>query len=134
MRKPAFGSKWLDWHYDYDDPPEQASGPADPELVALSQFLFGAPAPAGFRIFTAKERDFPHAPRPLADSQAQAVHHTEAAEEQPKPLMQFCSRCQNFYQSSSLESGPFVCPKCRPNTALEPTATAPSVFGLNYEI
>lgn len=110
MRKAAFGSKWLDYHYDYDDPQKQASGPADAELSALSRFLFGASAPDGFRIFTIKERVFKAPEKWLT---IQAAECAKEAAEQAKGRMDFCSVCKETFMANSQEVGIFVCPGCR---------------------
>ena len=130
MRKPAFGSKWLDYHYDYDDPPEQASGSADTELSELwelSRFYFGESAPAGFRIFEIKEH-VSQAPERVRQKWKAAEEADRAiAAERAKGRLEICKFCREFFRTASEEVGVAVCPSCRnrPNTGLEPTTTAP---------
>ena len=102
MRKPAFGNKWLDNHYDYDDPPPQASGPTEQ-----------ASTPDGFRVFTIKAR-VPRAPGKWET--IRAAKRAKEAAEHAKGRMDFCSVCKESFISNSPEVGIFVCPKCQSKT------------------
>jgi hypothetical protein len=102
MRKPAFGNKWLDQHYDYDDPPTQASGPA--EHIS---------APDGFRVFSVRER----APKPLGKWDIiREAKRKKYATEMAKGRLEICSDCKEFFRSNSPAVGRCVCPSCQNKT------------------
>jgi hypothetical protein len=119
MRESALEKEWFDWHYDYNDPPAQASGPAEPPALV-----------DGFRIFSPEERfsigewarkkgQIKRAVK-IGDQSARRAE-TEAG--RGKGLLHFCSRCRNRYQSNSTEVGVFVCPNCRSKGTTEETQT-----------
>lgn len=107
MQKPAFGNKWLDYHYDYDDPPTQASGSAEPATAA-----------DGFRIFKIRDR-VPKAPGKW--EMIRTAKREKEAAERAKGRTDCCSLCKGLFRSSSQEVGIFVCPKCqsKPKPALD---------------
>jgi hypothetical protein len=106
MRKPAFGSKWLDHHYDYDDPPKQASGPAEQ-----------APAPAGFRIVTVRECvSKVREKAPGKWETIRAAKRAKEAAEQAKGRLAICKFCRESFRTTSEEVGICVCPSCRSKT------------------
>lgn len=105
MRKPAFGNKWLDYHYDHNDPPTQASGPADQTPVPNGFH--------GFRIFTVKERVFKaRSKEPGKWETIRATIRAKEKADQAKGRLTICKFCREFFRTTSEEVGVSVCPAC----------------------